>query len=108
MTPWQTGAVRWDALFTDLEGQLVAAAAAELAAEVEDRSRREVGRLHLADRARLAVGAQLSVGLGAAGVTLGTLLRAGPDWWLLDAAAGLQQLVCTQAVMWVSGLPALA
>jgi hypothetical protein len=100
--------VRWDALFADLEGQLVTAETAELAAEVADRSRRELARLHLADRARLAYGAELTVGLGPAGVVTGRLLRSGPQWWLLAGASGIDQVVCTDAVAWVAGLPALA
>jgi hypothetical protein len=100
--------VRWDALFADLDGQLAAADGAELAAEVSDRSRREVARLHLADRARLGIGAELTVGLGPVGVLSGRLDRSGPQWWLLGGAGGLDQLVCTEAITWVSGLPALA
>ena len=100
--------MRWDRLFADLDAQLAAADAAELAGEVSDRTRREVARLHLADRARLAVGAQVSIGLGAAGTVTGRLERGGPGWWLLTGAAGIDQLVCTDAVTWVSGLPALA
>jgi hypothetical protein len=99
--------VRWEALFDDLEAQLSAAEAGELAAEVSDRSRREVARLHVADRVRLAHGAELTVGLGAAGVVNGRVMRSGPQWWLL-AGTGGDQLVCTSAVSWVTGLPALA
>jgi hypothetical protein len=100
--------VRWEALFADLDAQLAAADAAELAAEVSDRSRREAARLRLTDRARPAIGAELSIGLGAAGVATGRLLRAGPDWWLLATTGGGDVLVCTAAVSWVSGLPVLA
>ena len=99
--------MRWEALFADLDGQLEAAAAEEHAAEVADRSRREVARLHLADRAALAAGAQLSVSVTGAGTLAGLLLRSGPGWWLL-AAAGGEALVCTEAIGWVAGLPALA
>src|SRR3954453_17136906 len=104
----QTGTVRWDRLFADLDAQLAAADAAELAGEVGDRTRREVARLHLADRARLAIGAAVGVGLGAAGNPSGRLEREGPEWWLLGGTGGIDQLVCTQALTWVTGLPALA
>jgi len=101
--------MRWDRLFTDLDAQLAAADAAELAGEVSDRTRREVSRLHLADRARLAVGAEVSVGLGASGTVAGRLEREGPGWWLLTGGpAGMDQLLCTAALSWVAGLPALA
>src|SRR5438309_7889 len=105
---WQDAAVRWDRLFADLDAQLAAADAAELAGEVSDRTRREVSRLHLADRARYAIGAQVSVGLDAAGTASGRLEREGPGWWLLTGAAGIDQLVCTDAIAWVCGLPALS
>jgi len=104
----QTGPVRWDRLFADLDAQLGAADAAELAGEVTDRTRREVARLYLADRARPAVGAQLTIGVGAAGSVSGRLARSGPGWWLLGTAGGIDQLVSTDAMTWVAGLPALA
>ena len=100
--------MRWERLFADLDAQLAAADAAELAGEVTDRTRREVARLHMGDRARLAIGAQVSVGLGAAGGAAGRLERNGPGWWLLAGDAGVDQLVCTDALTWVAGLPALA
>jgi hypothetical protein len=95
-------------LFADLDAQLAAADAAELAGEVSDRTRREVSRLHLADRARLALGAEVTCGLGAAGTVSGRLEREGPGWWLLTSSTGIDQLVCTAALTWVTGLPALA
>ena len=104
----QTDEVRWDRLFADLDAQLAAADAVELAAEVSDRTRREVARLHLADRARLAIGAEVSVGLGQAGTVTGRLDSGGPGWWLLRLQAGIDALICTNAVTWVTGLPALA
>ena len=99
--------MRWEALFADLDAQLAAAGAVELADEVSDRSRREVARLHLADRARLAVGADLTAGVPGIGTVSGRLLRSGPGWWLLGAE-GSEVVVCTDAIAWVSGLPALA
>src|SRR4051812_49985990 len=93
----QTGAVRWDRLFADLDAQLAAADAAELAGEVGDRTRREVARLHLADRARLAIGAELSVGLGTAGTASGRLEREGAEWGVLGGTAGLPPPLFTPA-----------
>jgi hypothetical protein len=98
--------MRWEALFADLEGQLSAADAADLDGEVRDRARREVARLRLADRGRSAVGTDLTVGLGAAGVAVGGLRRAGPDWWLLAGPGTAEQVVSLDAVTWVAGLPA--
>ena len=99
--------MRWESLFSDLEAQLDAATAEELAVEVRDRSRREVARLHLLDRAAPATGAQLSIGVAGAGTVAGRLLRCGPGWWLL-AADMAEVVVCTDAISWVAGLPAVA
>ena len=100
--------VRWSRLFDDLDAQLAAVDAAELAGEVSDRTRREVARLRLSDRATAALGGVITVGLGRAGTVTGRLERVGPGWWLLSADTAASQLVCTDAVTWVSGLPALA
>jgi hypothetical protein len=100
--------VRWEALFDDLEAQLAAADAQELAAEIADRSRREVARLRLGDRARASLGVAVTVGLGAAGTVAGRLRRVGPDWWLLDADRASELLIPAAAALWVSGLPAAA
>jgi hypothetical protein len=99
--------MRWEALFGDLEGQLAAADAMELAGEVSDRVRREVARIGLADRARAGVGARITVGLGAAGTVSARVARVGPDWLLLEGPGG-EQLVPLDAVQWVLGLPAAA
>src|SRR5690349_4450808 len=99
--------MRWEALFADLDAQLDAAEADQLAGEVSDRSRREVARLQLTHRAELAAGAHLSVGVTGAGTVVGRLRRSGPGWWLLAGDAA-ESLVCTDAISWVAGLPALA
>jgi len=99
--------VRWEALFDDLEAQLAAADAEELAAEVSDRSRRELARIRLGDRVRHAQGAALTLAVAGAGVVSGALVRSGPDWLLLAGDAG-EQLISAAAVSWLSGLPALA
>jgi hypothetical protein len=67
-----------------------------------------VARLGLADRARAASGASVTVGLGAAGTTSGRLVRSGPGWWLLEVGHGGDVLLPTAALQWVAGLPALA
>ena len=58
--PGKGNLVRWDELFRDLEGQVAAVEAADLAAEVADRTRRESALLTLADRARGSVGARVT------------------------------------------------
>jgi hypothetical protein len=96
---------RWDALFADLEAQAATLVAAERAAEVEERTRGEIGTLRLVDRFRAGVGAELRLRL-AGGVTLrGQLARVGADWLLLTAEAGQEVLVPLVAVTGVRGLP---
>lgn len=95
--------VRWQALFDDLEAQLAAAEAAELAGEVAERSRLEVGRLRLADRLIAATGAALTVRLPGTEPVRGTLLDAGVDWLLIDTGSGVEVLVPLAAVLGVSG-----
>lgn len=99
--------VRWESLFADLEGEFDAAQAAERAAELADRSRREVALVGLADRMRPAIGHQVRVLARGSGALTGTLREVGPDWLLLAETAGRQALVAGRAVMTVAGLGAL-
>lgn len=99
---------RWGALFADLEGELAAAEAAELDAEVRDRARREVARLHLADRLGPAVGHPVTVTTNGAGVLRGTLDDAAPEWLLLIEGPSRDVLVPVTAVLAIDGLGALS
>jgi hypothetical protein len=98
--------VRWEALFADLEAQWEAAEDADLAAEVADRSRRELGYLRLLDRLRPAVGRQLRVDVAGQHAALtGRLLALGVDWLLAaDEQAGVETLVPLRSVLAVRGL----
>lgn len=96
--------MRWEGLFADLEGQLDAADAADLAAEVADRTRHELGRLRLVDRLRAAEDADLAMSVGAAGTVRGRLVALGADWVLLAEPGGRDALVSLSAVLSISGL----
>jgi hypothetical protein len=101
--------MRWEALFADLEAQWDAAEAAELAAEVADRTRREAGYLRLIDRMRPAVGHPLRLFvLGSAGaepgVLTGRLLSLGVDWFLVEETAGTETVVPARSLLGVQGL----
>ncbi len=98
--------MRWRAFFDDLEAQLDAAADAELAGEVAERSRLEAGRVRLADRLAAATGAAVTVTLPGIGALRGDLLDAGADWLLLDEGAGREALVPLAAVLGITGLGA--
>jgi hypothetical protein len=98
--------MRWDDLFADLDAQLEAAEAAELAGEVTDRTRRELGLLRLVDRLRAHLGAQLSVTCSGAGTVHGRLLDAGEDWLLLEETGKRELLLNAAAVLGLSGIGA--
>jgi hypothetical protein len=104
----QAGRMRWDELFEDLEGQLAAADAAELAGEVEERTRLERGQIELADRVAAARGLPLTLDVGGRDRVAGRLLDVGAGWLLLDeAGAGTPTapaLVPMGALLAVSGL----
>ncbi len=96
--------MRWEALFADLSGAFDAGQAAELAAEVEDRTRREQARLHLVDRLVPALGASIVVTVPHLGALRGVLSDVGVDWLLLTEAAGRQALLPLAAITTVTGL----
>jgi hypothetical protein len=94
--------VRWEALFGDLEAQLEAAAAADLAIEVRDETLRAVGAIGLVARLRAAASDLLTVGLLDGTSLRGTVRGVGPDWLLLEDTT--EALVSTAAIAWVQGL----
>ncbi len=99
--------MRWEDALADIEGQFDAARSMELAAEVADRSRREVASLVLRDRLLGSVGHPVEV-VTAAGAWAGVLSQVGSDWLLLTAGAGApsgeEVLVAHAGVLWVAGL----
>lgn len=99
--------MRWQALFADLEAQLDAAQAAELASEVADRSRRELAAVGLLDRLRAMVGASVAVAAAGHGLQRGRLTAVGADWLLL-AAEGTEILVPVGGIESVVDLPVAA
>jgi hypothetical protein len=96
--------VRWDALFDDLEAQAAVLAQAERAAEIDERTRIEIGGLTLRDRAAAAIGSTLRMRTAGAGAVAGELVRVGPDWLLLNTGAGREALVAAAHVVSVRGL----
>jgi hypothetical protein len=100
--------MRWDLLFTDLEGQADRLAALTRAGEVEERTRYEVGQLRFVDRIRPAVGLRVRVRCRGGLLASGTVARVGAEWLLLDEGAGRECLIALSAVLSVSGLSRLS
>ncbi len=96
--------MRWQALFDDLEGQVEAAEAAELQAEVADRTRREFALLRVVDRLRAATDQRVAVSVWGDGVVHGRLLDTGADWLLLEEVGQREALIPVAAVLGVTGL----
>lgn len=98
--------MRWEALFADLEAELLAAEGEELATEVADRSRREAARLRLSDRLRPAISSSLIVATCGGTTPTGRLEAVGPDWLLLTEGGGREVLVASAAVLSITELGA--
>jgi hypothetical protein len=96
--------MRWDALFDDLEAQAALLDQAARAAEVEERTRGEVGTLALWERARAAIGTPLRLRLAGGAALAGRLVRAGPNWWLLDEDSVREAVIATTRLISVRGL----
>lgn len=99
--------MRWDELFADLEAQAAALTRAELAGEVDERTRTEVGALSLLDRLRAAIGTplRLHVHAGASGLVVsGSISRVGPEWVLIDEQDGREAVVALAHVLRARGL----
>jgi hypothetical protein len=73
------GAMRWDALFADLEAQLAAGGRLNLDAEIAERSRTEASGVELADRLRGSLGLRIGVHVSSGSVFEGTLSHAGSE-----------------------------
>lgn len=98
--------MRWENLFADLDAQMAEMEAAELAAEVADRTRREVATFRLSDRLRPAFGHLVGVStLG--GTVSGRIRGIGVDWVLIGEDYGLESLIPLDAITGISGLGAL-
>lgn len=100
--------MRWDRLFDDLEAQLEAADDEQFEAEVSDRTRAEVARVHLIDRLRRSVGGQVDLTVDGAGDLRGVLRRVGRGWLLVDSAAGQPVVVAAHGLLAARALPVAA
>jgi hypothetical protein len=100
--------MRWERLFSDLEGQWEAEARRDLDAEVADRTRRERATVGLYERFAAAVGAPVALRLVTGPALKGAVSDVGQDWLLLEDEQGRPALVPLAAVASASGLGARA
>lgn len=98
--------MRWDRLFADLEAELAAADAAELEAEIAERTRSERAKLRLVDRIRGSVGHSVQVRVNGAGQFAAEIRAVGADWVLVRPVDGADRLVPIAALLDLSGLAA--
>lgn len=96
--------MRWEALFDDLEAQFDAEQAVELAAEISDRTRRELALVRLADRLRPARGSVITARVAGIGVVEGNVAGVGADWLLLAEIGGREALIPTTSIVSITGL----
>lgn len=100
--------MRWDDLFADLDAQASALEVAERASEIGERTRIEVAAIGMLERLRAAIGTPMRVQVVGGLALGGTLLRAGPDWLLLDEGSGREAVVALAGVRSVHGLGRLS
>lgn len=96
--------MRWDGLFEDLEAQALALDHAALAAEVEERTRIEAGRVPLTDRIRPAAGSSVKVTTLGGWLVTGTLRRAASEWLLVEELGGREVVVIVGALISLGGV----
>ena len=95
---------RWTGLFEDLEAQAAAQDDLEGAAEVEERTRAEIGALTLAARLRGSVGAPVLVRLAGDLTVSGRIVRTGPDWTLVEEDTNREAVVAHGHITAIRGL----
>jgi hypothetical protein len=96
-------AMRWNALFQDLELQLAEAGVLGLECEIAERSRADLAAIALDDRLRGSLGCHVGIHLSSGPVFAGTLSHAGSESLVLDEAAH-QVLIPYAAVGHYTGL----
>lgn len=100
-------AMRWDALFADLETQIAASERLDLDAEIAERARTEEAAVELADRLRGSLGQRIVVQLASGSTFEGTLSHAGSQALVLDEPQH-QMLIPYASAVRYSGLSRLA
>ncbi len=95
--------MRWERLFTDLEGMLDEHERASRESEIADRVRRELARVELSDRFRANDG-RIELLLRGGRLVRGEVLDAGADWVVVDERHRGEVLIPLHAVIEATGL----
>lgn len=101
------GAMRWNALFEDMEAQLAEAETLAFESEVSDRSRADTALVGLSDRLRGTLGGTIRVHLVSGSTFTGTLSHVGAEGLVVDELSH-QVLVPLAAVSHYSGIGRVA
>ena len=101
------GAMRWNALFEDMEAQLAEAETLVFESEVSDRSRADAASTGLADRLRGSLGGPIGVHLVSGSTFAGILSHVGAESLVVDEVAH-QVLVPFAAVSHYGGIGRIA
>lgn len=99
-----SGPMRWDHLFADLEARFDEIEEAQLSAELADRQRVEMGSVWMSARLTGAIGSPVRLRLAVGAAASGVLTGVGPDWVIIQEAPGREALVSLWAVTMVEGL----
>lgn len=99
--------MRWDELFSDLEGEALGLDQREQDLEIAERTRMELARVDVAARLTAALGLDLDLRIDVVGVVRGRLERVTPRWLLIGSGA-VQWVVATEAVLGARDLPTRA
>ncbi len=101
--PAYADAMRWDALFEDMEAQLASERLLGLESEISERARVEIAGIEVFDRLRGAIGRKIEVTLRSGTQVSGTLSHVGRETLVLDEGRH-QWLVPITAALTYQGL----
>ncbi|BAS17202.1 hypothetical protein AHiyo8_55050 [Arthrobacter sp. Hiyo8] len=101
--PAYADAMRWDALFEDMEAQLASERLLGLESEISERARVEIAGIDVSDRLRGAIGRKIDVKLRSGTQVSGTLSHVGSESVVLDEGRH-QWLVPVAAALAYQGL----
>lgn len=97
--------MRWQQLFSDLEGQLDEAHRVEQDEEIADRTRLERAHIWLVQRLRAAIGRRAEFRIQCVGQVSGVVQDVGADWLIVAESGTSKWLIPSRAVLAVRGLP---